>query len=47
MVIAFGGTPEGRAFLQDWILPTLERQKNDPDADVRYHATRGLQKAAA
>ncbi|KAF9056178.1 armadillo-type protein [Panaeolus papilionaceus] len=47
MLVAFGNTPEGRAFIQDWISPTLERQKNDMDADVRYFASRALAKVAA
>ncbi|KAK2461907.1 hypothetical protein APHAL10511_006370 [Amanita phalloides] len=46
LATTFGGTPEGRQFVQDWIAPTLERQKNDPDADVRYFASRALQKAS-
>ncbi|EAU93116.2 Ser/Thr protein phosphatase 2A regulatory subunit A [Coprinopsis cinerea okayama7 len=41
-----GNTPEGRKFVAEWIVPALERQKGDTDADVRYFATRGLQKAA-
>ncbi|KAF8350054.1 armadillo-type protein [Amanita rubescens] len=47
LAATFGDTPEGRQFVQDWITPTLERQKNDLDADVRYFATRALQKALA
>jgi serine/threonine-protein phosphatase 2A regulatory subunit A len=46
LAATFGGSVEGRQFIQEWILPTLERQKNDPaDADVRYFANRALQKA--
>lgn len=45
MAAAFNSTPEGRQFIQEFILPALERQKNDPDADVRYFASRALQKA--
>ncbi|KAJ2927169.1 hypothetical protein H1R20_g9957, partial [Candolleomyces eurysporus] len=40
-------TPEGLKFVQEWVAPALERQKTDPDADVRFYATRALQKAAA
>jgi serine/threonine-protein phosphatase 2A regulatory subunit A len=47
MASAFGNSPEGHAFVQDWIAPTLERQKNDQDADVRYFANRALQRAIA
>lgn len=42
-----GKTQDGKQFMSEWVLPTLERQKNDSDADVRYFATRALQKAAA
>jgi len=44
-----GNSPElkGRKFVQDWIAPTLERQQNDQDADVRYFANRAFQKAVA
>jgi serine/threonine-protein phosphatase 2A regulatory subunit A len=44
MASSFGDSPEGRIFVQDWIAPTLERQQNDQDADVRYFANRALQK---
>ena len=47
MASSFGDSPEGRAFVQDWITPTLERQQNDQDADVRYFANRALQRAVA
>jgi len=42
-----GKTPEGHKFVSEWIIPALEQQKGDADADVRYYATRGLQKAAS
>ncbi|KXN90015.1 Protein phosphatase PP2A regulatory subunit A [Leucoagaricus sp. SymC.cos] len=45
MATAFNTTPEGRQFIREFILPALERQKNDVDADVRYFASRALQKA--
>jgi len=38
---AFG--PRGRELAQQRIVPMLEQQKADSDADVRYHATRALQ----
>ena len=47
MAIAFGNSPEGRAFVRERITPALERQKSDQDADVRYFATRALQRALA
>ncbi|KAJ3786653.1 Ser/Thr protein phosphatase 2A regulatory subunit A [Lentinula aff. detonsa] len=46
LATAFGNTPEGKAFVQQRIIPVLEQQKNDQDADVRYFAARALQKAA-
>ena len=39
---AFGPTPEGKAMIQQKIIPVLEAQKNDPDADVRYFAAKAL-----
>lgn len=36
----------GRAFVVQRIIPALEQQKTDSDADVRYFATRALQKTA-
>ncbi|KAJ3750378.1 Ser/Thr protein phosphatase 2A regulatory subunit A [Lentinula detonsa] len=47
LATAFGNTPEGKAFVHQRIIPVLEQQKNDQDADVRYFAARALQKAAA
>jgi len=43
MVPMFSLTQDGSQFIQEFILPTLERQKNDSDADVRYFASRALQ----
>ncbi|XP_006454350.1 hypothetical protein AGABI2DRAFT_189621 [Agaricus bisporus var. bisporus H97] len=45
MAASFNSTPGGRQFVQELILPALERQKDDVDADVRYFASRALQKA--
>ena len=41
----FGRSPEGFEIVQQRIVPTLEQQKNDQDADVRYFASRALQNA--
>lgn len=46
IAVSHGSSPEGTKFVLEWVVPALERQKNDPDADVRYYATRGLQKAS-
>jgi serine/threonine-protein phosphatase 2A regulatory subunit A len=45
MATSFIDVADGHVFIRDCILPTLERQKNDTDADVRYFAARALQKA--
>lgn len=45
LATTYGNTPDGIAFVQQRILPVLEQQKNDTDADVRYFAARALQKA--
>ncbi|EGO30982.1 hypothetical protein SERLADRAFT_455450 [Serpula lacrymans var. lacrymans S7.9] len=45
LATTFGQSSEGHALVQQRIIPALEHQKNDTDADVRYFATRALQKA--
>ncbi|KIK94357.1 hypothetical protein PAXRUDRAFT_828075 [Paxillus rubicundulus Ve08.2h10] len=45
LAITFGNTPEGTEFVKQRIIPALEQQKNDGDADVRYFSTRAVQKA--
>ncbi|KAJ6519829.1 armadillo-type protein [Mycena sanguinolenta] len=47
LATTYGPVPSGNEFLQTRIVPTLEQQKNDQDADVRYFAARALQKALA
>ncbi|KAJ6575125.1 armadillo-type protein [Mycena capillaripes] len=47
LAITYGVTPAGHEFVQTRIVPALEQQKNDQDADVRYFAARALQKALA
>jgi serine/threonine-protein phosphatase 2A regulatory subunit A len=47
LAISYGQSPEGHELVQTRIVPVLEQQKNDQDADVRYFATRALQKALA
>ncbi|KAI6047628.1 armadillo-type protein [Pisolithus marmoratus] len=41
----FGNTAEGQEFIKQRVVPALEQQKNDGDADVRYFSVRALQKA--
>ncbi|KAH7930981.1 ARM repeat-containing protein [Leucogyrophana mollusca] len=45
LATTFGNTADGREFVQQRVVPALEQQKNDSDADVRYFSTRALQKA--
>lgn len=44
LALSFGNTPGGREVVRQQIIPTLEQQKTDMDADVRYFAARALQK---
>jgi serine/threonine-protein phosphatase 2A regulatory subunit A len=45
LVATFNKTKEDRDFIQQQVVPALQQQKNDPDADVRFFATRALHKA--
>ncbi|KAG6857573.1 hypothetical protein H0H87_000172 [Tephrocybe sp. NHM501043] len=45
LAITFNTTKEGHDFIEQQVIPALDQQKNDQDADVRYFATRALQKA--
>ncbi|KAH9946621.1 ARM repeat-containing protein [Amylocystis lapponica] len=47
LATTFGGTAEGRLLTQQKIVPALDSQKNDQDADVRFFSSRALQKAHA
>jgi serine/threonine-protein phosphatase 2A regulatory subunit A len=44
-VIGSSFGPGGRPLAQQRIMPMLEQQKADQDADVRYFAARALQRA--
>jgi serine/threonine-protein phosphatase 2A regulatory subunit A len=44
IALSFGNTPEGKEVVRLRIMPTLEEQKTDMDADVRYFAARAAQK---
>lgn len=46
LAVTFGSTSDGHELIQQHILPVLEVQKNDSDADVRFFASRALQKVA-
>jgi serine/threonine-protein phosphatase 2A regulatory subunit A len=41
----FSADAQGTEFVRQKVIPALEQQKNDQDADVRYFAARALQKA--
>ena len=43
LATTFGNTPEGKQMIQQKVVPVLEAQKGDPDADVRFFATKALQ----
>lgn len=45
LATSFSDAPEGKEFVKQKIMPVLEQQKNDADADVRYFSMRALQKA--
>jgi serine/threonine-protein phosphatase 2A regulatory subunit A len=45
LATTFNSSQEGHEFIQQQVVPALEQQKNDQDADVRYFATRALQKS--
>ncbi|OBZ79824.1 Protein phosphatase PP2A regulatory subunit A [Grifola frondosa] len=47
LATTFGDTPEGKQLTQQKIVPVLEAQRTDQDADVRFFAQRALQKAQA
>jgi serine/threonine-protein phosphatase 2A regulatory subunit A len=43
LATTYGATAQGKQLIQTRILPKLEMQKNDADADVRYFAARAIQ----
>ncbi|KAF8078611.1 armadillo-type protein [Lyophyllum atratum] len=45
LATTFNTSEEGHKFIEQQVVPALEQQKNDQDADVRYFATRALHKA--
>ncbi|KAI0078883.1 ARM repeat-containing protein [Panus rudis PR-1116 ss-1] len=47
LATTFGSTPDGKQLIRQRIIPLLDQQKNDPDADVRYFASKASQKAHA
>jgi serine/threonine-protein phosphatase 2A regulatory subunit A len=46
-VIGSSFGPSGQALAQQKIMPMLEQQRADTDADVRYFASRAIQQAVA
>ncbi|EIW86704.1 ARM repeat-containing protein [Coniophora puteana RWD-64-598 SS2] len=47
LATTFGSSPEGQQIVQSKIIPALEQQKTDSDADVRYFSSRALSKATS
>ena len=47
LATSFGKTPEGKQLITQKVIPILEVQKNDQDADVRYFAAKALQQVRA
>ncbi|KNZ79549.1 Protein phosphatase PP2A regulatory subunit A, partial [Termitomyces sp. J132] len=45
LATTLNSTKEGRDLIEQQVIPALEQQKNDQDADVRYFAARALHKA--
>ena len=45
IAVAYVPAPEGKTFVQQRIIPVLEQMRGDPDADVRYFASRAFQRA--
>ena len=43
LAVTFNSIPDGKIMIRQKIIPVLEAQKNDPDADVRYFAAKSLQ----
>jgi serine/threonine-protein phosphatase 2A regulatory subunit A len=43
----YGKSPEGQALAKDKIVPAVQSLQNDPDADVRYFASRALEHTLA
>lgn len=47
LAVTYGSTPEGKALIDEKVLPVLEELKADSDADVRYYAAHALQRVPA
>lgn len=47
LATTFGNTPEGKQLVRQKIVPLLEVQQKDPDADVRFFASKALQQVRA
>ncbi|KAI0348013.1 ARM repeat-containing protein [Trametopsis cervina] len=47
LAATFGNTAEGKQLVRQKVVPILEAQKNDQDADVRYFAAKALQQVRA
>lgn len=47
LATTFGGNPEGKPLLRQKVVPMLEAQQKDSDADVRFFASKALQQVRA
>ena len=47
IVATYGKAPEGKALAKEKIIPAVQSLQNDPDADVRYFASRALEHTLA
>lgn len=43
LATTFGSNPEGKPLLRQKVVPMLEAQQKDSDADVRFFASKALQ----
>lgn len=47
LATTFGNAVEGKQLVEAKIVPMLEAQQKDPDADVRFFASKALQQVRA
>ena len=45
LATTYGTSPDGKALIEQKVVPVLEDLKVDQDADVRYFAAHALQRA--
>lgn len=47
LATTFGNNPDGKELVRSKVVPMLEAQQKDPDADVRFFASKALQQVRA